>query len=247
MSTKLKNLFVRQIALVDKGANMDAMIVLAKRAPETETSGNGAQKVELTKESPVAEQAKEVEKVETLTTDLASVQKRNGELEAELQKVRADLGAEVETRTAELQASKAEVLKIQKARRRERFIKRCEDLDYLPGAKADDFAETLDLIEAGLTAVAPDRATKLFSKFNERLTAWNAVIEKNDLLFKEIGRNGGDLGMLSGVEAQMEVLVQEKMASDAKLTKAQAYDAVLKAHPQLYRKYQAEQAAKGGQ
>jgi len=247
MSTKLKNLFVRQIALVDKGANMDAMIVLAKRAPETETSGNGAQKVELTKESPVAEQAKEVEKVETLTTDLVSVQKRNGELEAELPKVRADLGAEVETRTAELQASKAEVLKIQKARRRERFIKRCEDLDYLPGAKADDFAETLDLIEAGLTAVAPDRATKLFSKFNERLTAWNAVIEKNDLLFKEIGRNGGDLGMLSGVEAQMEVLVQEKMASDAKLTKAQAYDAVLKAHPQLYRKYQAEQAAKGGQ
>ena len=253
MPKKLATLTIEEVSLVDLGANQLADIKLWKRAPTT--TGTGAQVIELKKELPVAEPVKEVPKVEpvkvepvidTLTTDLDSVQKRNAALEKELDKVRTELRGEIEIRTAELEASKAETEKLRKQRRRERFIKRAEELDYLPGAKADDFAEPLDLIEAGLAATIPDRAAKVFGKFNEKLTSWNAIIEKNDVLFREIGREGGDLGMLSGVEAQLEVLTKEVQAGDPKLSHAQAYDRVLTEHPQLYRKYQAEQS-KGAQ
>lgn len=177
-----------------------------------------------------------------LTTGLDSERKEYARIETELSKAREDLRKAIETRTAELTAAREEVAKLHQARRRESFIKRCEPLDSLPGTQADDFAETLDLVEAGLRKVAPERAEKLFAKFYERLVSWNTVVEKNNTLFKEIGVEGGDFGMLSGVEAQLEALTREKMAADPKLTHAIAYDKVLTERPELYRKYRAEQA-----
>lgn len=240
MPNKIAELKIDEVSLVDVGANQHAHIQLWKRA-DTQTTGDGAQVQELKKEPPVAETEKKVETVEeqpdTLTTDLASMQKRNADLEAQLAKVRGELGAELESRTKELEASKAETEKIRKQRRRERFIKRAEELEYLPGAKADDFAEILDTVNAAI----PE---KLFTKFNNLLTSWNTVIEKNDVLFREIGREGGNMGMLSGVQAQVDVLAQEKMSADPKLTKPQAIDKVLREKPDLYHKYVREQEGK---
>lgn len=237
MPNKIAELKIEEVSLVDVGANQHAHIQLWKRA-DTQTTGAGAQVQELKKEPPVAEAEKKVEEpVDTLTTDLDSMQKRNAALEAELAKVRTELGSELEAREKELAASKAETVKIQKQRRRERFIKRAEELDHLPGAKADDFAEILDTINEKISE-------KLFTKFNNLLTAWNTVMEKNDLLFREIGAEGGNMGMLSGTQAQVDVLAQEKMAADPKLSKAQAIDRVLKEKPELYHKYLREQ---GGQ
>lgn len=243
MGKKITELKIEEVSLVDRGANEHAHVKLWKSAP-TKTTGDGAQVQELKKESPVAENEKPTEQVETLTTDLDSVQKRNAVLEKELATVRTELQAEIEKRTEELEAAKAETVKLRKQRRRERFIKRAEDLDHLPGTQADDFAEVLDLIEDGLAKSVPDRAAKVFEKFSNLLDSWNTVMEKNDLLFKEIGRDGGDLGMLSGAEAQLEALTREKMATDPKLTHAVAYDKVLKEHPEIYRKYQREKGGK---
>jgi len=180
-----------------------------------------------------------------LTTDLVAAQKEYREIEKQIAEVRVSLQKELEARTEELKASKAEVEKLHKARRREKFITRVRELDHLPGAPADDFAETLDLIEQGLQKVAPDRATKIFTKFNEQLDSWNVVIEKSDVLFKEIGREGGDFGLLTGAEAQIEARAKEKMVRDPKLTIEKARTAVITENPKLYRKYQAEQP-KGG-
>src|SRR5262245_36807646 len=146
MTTKLRNLKISEVSLVDKGANQGAHVMLWKRA-ETVTTPAGQQPEP---EKPMAEQEKKEEQVETLTTDLASVQKRNADLEKELAQVRTDLQAEVDARNKELEDSKAEVAKIHKQRRRERFIKLCEPLDYLPGTQADDFGEDLDVIESAM-------------------------------------------------------------------------------------------------
>lgn len=44
MAKKLKNLIIRAVALVDRGANQDAKMALVKRAePATGTVGTGAQ------------------------------------------------------------------------------------------------------------------------------------------------------------------------------------------------------------
>jgi len=238
MPKKLAELKIEEVSVVDAGANQDAHITLWKRAP-TQTTGDGAQKIELTKEAPVAEETKaaETSNVETLTTDLDSVQKRNAQLETELAKVRTELQAEVEKSVKELEAAKAETDRLRKQRRRERFIKRAEELGHLPGTQADDFAEILDAVNGAI----PE---KMFTKLNNLLSSWNEVVKKNDLLFREIGSNGGSMGMLSGAEAQLEALTREQMAADPKLSHAQAYDKVLKAHPHIYQKYVAEQGGK---
>lgn len=180
-----------------------------------------------------------------LTTGLETARKEYARIETELLKARDDLRKAIDTRTEELKGAREEISKMHRQMRRESFIKRCEPLVNLPGTQADDFAETLDLVHQGLTKVVPDRAEKVFEKFYDRLVSWNTVIEKNNVLFKEIGYEGGNLGTLSGVEAQVEALAREKMAADPKLTKPQAIDKLLQERPELYHKYLREQSQGG--
>lgn len=238
MPNKIAELKIEEVSLVDVGANQHAHIQLWKRA-DTQTTGAGAQVQELKKEPPVAEAEKKAEEqpVETLTTDLDSVRKQRDALEKELSKVRGELTAELELRTKELKDSQKETEEIRKQRRRERFIKRAQELDHLPGTRADDFAEILDTVNAAI----PE---KMFTKLNNLLSSWNEVAKKNALLFQEVGREGGSLGMLSGSEAQIEALAQEKRAADPKLSIEKARTLVIQEHPALYRKYEREQGGK---
>lgn len=175
-----------------------------------------------------------------LPTDLEAARKENAEIEKQLNEIKGVLQKALEEQKRELQESKAEVEKLHKQQRREKFIRRSRELQHLPGTQADDFAETLDLIQAGLTKIAPDRAETVFRKFNELLTSWDTVVEQHDLIFKEIGREGGDLGMLSGVEAQIEALAQEKRRAEPKLTIEKARTLVIQERPDLYAKYKAD-------
>lgn len=53
MAKKLKNLIIRAVALVDRGANQEAKMVLVKRAtPEPGTTGRGAQVIRLKFKEP---------------------------------------------------------------------------------------------------------------------------------------------------------------------------------------------------
>ena len=170
-----------------------------------------------------------------LTTDLESAQAELTRIETELSETRKMLRTELEERAKELEGTKAENVKLVKARRSERFIKLAHTLPSLPGTVADDFAERLDVIEKALGA-------KEFGKLYQQFVSWNTVIEKNNVLMKEIGREGGDFGMLSGPEAQIEALAREKLAKDSKLTIEKARTQVIEENPALYAKYRAEQA-----
>lgn len=240
MPKKLTNLFIRQIALVDAGANQEAHIALMKRATQSAATGTTTV-VDLTKTQEKATVAETTEKtaedVVTITTDLATAKSEHDRIEADLTKARDDMKAALDVRTKELEDAKAEVLKINKQRRRERFIKLAHELKNLPGTMGDDFGETLDTIEKAM-------GSKDFTKFYNRLVSWNTVIEKGNVLMQEIGAVEG-LSMLSGPEAQLEALTAEKMSADPKLSRAKAYAAVLRENPGLYRKYRDELAKKG--
>lgn len=211
--------------------------------PESVTKA--LEKVEALEQELIAlKGTKPEEKDLTGITDLDGAQKEYARVETELAKARQALRSELEERTKELEASKAEVVKVNRQRRRERFIKLAQALPNLPGTMADDFGELLDDVEAGLAKVDGQTAKKRFEKFYTLLTSWNTVIEKNNLLMQEIGRDGGELGFLSGPEAQIEALAREKVSHDPKLSIEKARTQVISENPALYRKYQRENGGK---
>ena len=264
MPRKLKDLYVRMIGLVDKGANQEAMIAIAKRA--TETSGDGAQRVQLKADYTCPECGKDMSSQEELDAhmaenhedaqkalaiaqeELAAVKKelealkvpgapprKYDEVKKELEATRQKMQAEIDQATKELETSRAEVVKITKQRRRERFITRAQELSDLPGATADDFGEILDHMEGNqLTA-------KEFEKVNQMLTSWNVIVQKSKI-FDEVGSNG--VVNFSGPEGQLIALAKEKMAADPKLTYAKAYSQAMTENPSIYRAYTKEREGK---
>ena len=161
----------------------------------------------------------------------------------ELAKSRDLLQKQLDEANAELVKNRDEVVKIHKARRREQFIKRVQELPHLPGAPADDFAEFLDDVEKAV-------GEKRFAKFNGLLESWNTVIEKS-ALFQEAGVAGGEFGF-TGPEGQLNILARERMAKDTDLQKlpekvayAKAYDRVIQT-PEgraIYKRHLAERKA----
>lgn len=266
MPRKLTQLRVRQIGLVDKGANQEADILIMKR--DTETTGDGAQVQELKQmscpdcgakystqqelDAHMADAHPDTQKaLDEAKAELANVQKQLADLQGgasdphlepfkakyeevtkELEKSREVMRVQMESITKELEESKAEVQKITKQRRREKFIKRVQELAHLPGAPADDFAEILDHMQGNALT------EKEFEKVNQMLTSWNRIV-KESAIFTEIGR---DLGVnFSGPEGQLTALAKSKMAVDKKLTYAKAFTEAVTENPDIYRAYQKEQ------
>jgi DNA repair exonuclease SbcCD ATPase subunit len=264
MAKRLKQMRIDAVGLVDKGANQNAMIVIAKRGaegtaeeeaqdqaeaassegpcptcggdhPEEGHAAAMRSKKEKTMEPATKSVDTAVNKKEELVVDTkdAKVAKADEKIEAPVatnlsgyekaQKELRDVNSLLEKQLAdaqdELDKRKAEVTKIYKERRREKFIKRAAELEHLPGAPADDFAEFLDDVEKAL-------GDKRFAKFNGLLESWNTVIEKSKL-FEEVGVNGGEFGF-TGPEGQLDIMAKELQARDAKLTYAKAYEKALR-------------------
>jgi DNA repair exonuclease SbcCD ATPase subunit len=240
MPKKLDNLVIRGIAMVDRGANQHAKVLFSKRA------GGDVADAELTAKLADAEAKLKAANDELaalkvsggVTSDLDTLKKQHADAEKALTKERAELQEQLAKRTKEVEDARSEVAKIKSQRRRENFIKRAHELTGLPGAPADDFAEILDHVEAGLHAVVPDKAEKEFGKLNQLLTSWNAIVGKSAIL-QEVGRT--TVGAFRGAAAQLDHLAKELQASDPKLTYAKAYEKVMLENPELYRKYQTEQ------
>lgn len=259
---KLTELVIRGVALVDRGANQHAKVLISKRiegdmtdaekktADEALVAAKAKQEADA-KELATAQTALkklEAELVELkgsgeLSTDLDTLRKRNAEAEKAYAAERHELQKQLDARTEEVEKARAEVVKIRQQRRREEFIKRAGELTGLPGAAADDFGELLDQISAGLEAVIPDKAkaAKAFEGLNRRLTSWNAIVGKSAIL-ESVGRSV--TGQFRGAEAQLDHLAKELQAQTQNgktpLSYEQAYAKVMQAHPELYRKYQTE-------
>lgn len=170
-----------------------------------------------------------------LTTELGTLKAEFAKVEAELAGVSADFQKQIAARQEALELAKAELARSKATHRRETFVKfAAKELPDLPGATADDFAETLDKIDATLEKAA-------FDKFCQRLRSWNALVRKSADLFKEVGVDGNQPSFGSA-EAVLNAAAKTKMAeSDGKLTFPQAYAKVLEEQPQLYARYRAEQ------
>lgn len=249
---KLQNLVIRGVALVDRGANQHAKVLISKRAGDAMTDAEKkaadekvAADAKLTADLATAQAAltkanaelAELKVAGGVTSDLDTLKKQHADAEKALTKERAELQKQLEDRTKEVETARAEVVKIRTQRRRENFLKRAHELTGLPGAAADDFGELLDVIEAGLHAVAPEKAEKYFSKVNQLLTSWNTIVGKSAIL-ESVGRSVS--GPFRGAMAQMQMLAKEKQTKDPKLTDAQAFDKVMQEQPALYRQYQTE-------
>jgi hypothetical protein len=247
---KLSQLVIRGVALVDRGANQHAKVLISKRVgadmtdAEKQAAEAAAKQADAKKladaEAALAKANEELAAFKAaggLTSDLDTIKKQHAEAEKALNTERAELRVELEKRTKEAEDARAEVAKIRQARRRENFIKRAHELTGLPGAPADDFAEVLDAIEAGLHQVAPEKAEKYFAKFNQLLTSWNAIVGKSAIL-ETVGRSV--TGPFRGAMAQLTMLAKEEQAKDKDLTYEQAFTKVMQDHPELYRKYQTE-------
>ena len=250
---KLEHLVIEEVSLVDRGANPLADIKLWKRAPTEESMAEIA-KVEKADEKPDELKAKltdaeakltaanaelaALKSAGAMTTDLETLKKQHVEAEKALTKERGELQEQLEKRSKEVEEARAEVAKIKTQRRRENFIKRAHELTGLPGAPADDFAEILDAVEAGLHQVAPDKAEKkFFNKFNQLLTSWNTIVGKS-ALFEKVGSSIS--GPFRGAMAQMTFLAKELQEKDKNLTYEKAFAKVMQDHPDLYRKYETE-------
>ena len=235
MATKLKDMTVRMIALVDKGANQEAFVELVKRDPNQESKmpEQDTAKELADAKAALAKATEELAALkkqdDTSPPDLATARKAYSEINAELTKVRGEMQTQLETVNKELNDAKAEVVKITAKRRREKFIKRVQELPNLPGAPADDFAEILDVVEKAVTP-------KQFETLNTRLTSWNAIIGKSKI-FEELGRT--EIGAFSGALGTLKALATER-ATSAKISYEKAYNQVLDENPTLYKRYLAE-------
>jgi Alanyl-tRNA synthetase len=243
---KLQNLIIRGVALVDRGANQHAKVLISKRAggdmtdaEKKDADDKGAKVLAdaLAALKKANDELTELKAASGLTSDLDTLKKQFAESDKALKKERAELQEQVTKAQKDTEDARAEVAKIKQQRRRENFIKRAHELTGLPGAPADDFAEILDAVEAGLHQVAPEKAEKWFAKFNQLLTSWNTIVSKSAIL-DSIGRDGS--GTFRGAAAQLDHLAKAMMEKDPKLSYAVAYDKVLGENPELYRKYQRE-------
>lgn len=248
MTAKLKDITVRMVALVDKGANQDAHITLVKR-DNTNTTGDGAQKVDLqmtdadkaaleadiaTAKSALAEKEREIAELKGVAAvpgALDTVRKEYSAVSDELATVRRDLQKQLEDKAAELEATKAEITKLHAANRREDFIKFChQNLADLPGATADDTAEMFDKFEKAVGA-------KDWAKFAGRLRSWSTIVAKSKV-FEEIGRSG-TAPAWGSAEGALHALATER-ATQKNIPFVKAYDEVLVENPDLYKRYRAE-------
>lgn len=241
---KLQQLVIRGVALVDRGANQHAKVLISKRVggDMTDAEKTAAQQTAdlATANAALKKATDELNELKgsgAITSDLETLKTKNAEVEKRLAGEKAELQKQLEERTKEAEAAVAEVVKIRTMRRREGFIKRAQELSKLPGAPADDFAEILDAIDAGLHAVAPEKAEKWFAKFNQLLSSWNAIVSKSAIL-ETYGKSGS--APFRGALAQLQMLGKELQEKDPKLTKEQAFAKAMDENPDLYRKYQTE-------
>lgn len=267
MARKLTHLFVRQIGLVDKGANQEAHLLIAKRDTET-TGASVVVKADYTCPECGKQMSSKQELDQHMAQDHADMQKALDEARAELEAVKKELAAakdtetdphvetfkenyeakqkeledtrrvlkeQLEAATKELEESRAEVQKVNKQRRREKFIKRAQELSDLPGAPADDFAEILDHVESNQVTA------KEFEKLNRMLTSWNVIVKKSKL-FDEIGHDG--VVAFSGPLGQLKAIAAEKRAVDPKLTPEKAFSLATQENPAIYRAYLKDQEGK---
>lgn len=257
--TKLQNLKIDRVDLVDKGANPDAHIVLFKRE-----GGKGMNYEELLKSLTEEQQAvitAEIEKV-ALSAEEKKIEDKHAAMAQEEIK-RATMAKEA--KILELERSLEAYLEKSKAPTDEDIFK---GLSPVLKAQIEDMQKRADAAESVIKALEDEKLTKhyeeiakaydklpveatkvgsifkslaksdkaMYTELETMFKSFNEMIAKGNL-FKEMGNSGSKGGSTKPWD-QIQNKANEMVTKSANsVTKEQAIAQVLKAHPELYAEY----------
>lgn len=137
--------------------------------------------------------------------------------------LKANKSHEVELKKIQKALDDEQTAKVEKE-----FIAKAAEIKSL-SIKSDDLGKTLKLVNDKAGKDASDKIMSILKQADETVT--------KSKLFGEYGGTGeGECDAL----VQMETKAEAIMKSDAKITKAQAFDLVMKANPELYEQYVAQ-------
>lgn len=214
MPNVLRDLYIRAVALVDRGANQHAKIALAKRdgsAPsQTVTTGTGGLVTSLITDAPEGSMADDVAK---------ALEVRVSEMEKALKAANEEV-AKRDERLAKLEAEK----------RHATYIAKATALKNLPGVNPDDFATLLEKAERGMD----DTEKVAFGKWLDQL---NTVMAKSKV-FESFGtkREGPTQG---GALIELQDLAKT-IAKDEKVSEQIGMAKAMERRPDLYQAYKTE-------
>jgi len=244
MPIKLKNIFLKRIAVVDNGDNPEASVVLFKakeKEPENKDQkvegGNVMTKTfeEIVKALPEDEQAvitAEIEKAKEVAKPIEPIVKEKEtedivkSADPKIQEMIKTIKESNEKLEKESEAKDAEIKKFQDDLKKEAIEKTVATFDRIAVPKE----EMVDLFTK-LDEDAEKLVTKIMKSVNEQLTAANIV--------KVIGSDSE--GEQKSAKEQIEKDAIELMKNDTKLTKAQAIVKAYKSKPELHKQYQEEE------
>ena len=237
--TELKNIEVREISLVDAGANPEANILFFKRKQEEESMAKKETTAEVVKQeelkSDVADKAEDVSKAAEAAASKVVTEKENTELKKRVAELEAQLAerdaadkAAVEKAAADKAAADnaALVETLERLNKRlETEIAKREDNELMKvAAKYEIIGENADNTFKLLKSLkGTENYNLLIGTFDKVL----AQVEKSGT-FNEIGKSGYNSQAVS-----IEKFAAQIRAADPSLTERQALDKAFQEHPEL--------------
>src|SRR3989338_651520 len=236
---KLKNLVLRAIALVDRGANQEARVVLTKRDDAEDAPMREA-------EHGSMDECMAAGKTEAECKELMAAMKRAEEeqmpdkLPEDVTKALAEV-ADLKKRATEAEAAQkaaeTRIAKMEDERQREVFIAKAQEFKDLPGANPDDLGP---ILRKAYGVWTPEEQQKV-----EAMLRGAVKIAQDSALFQEIGAARPAVGSaLDKLNAKANELVQK----DGKMTFAQAFAKVCDTDEgkAFYHQHEQEEASKAG-
>jgi hypothetical protein len=223
MPQRLKNLRITKIALVPKGMNPEAHVLLYKSATEEET------RMETVDKAVHDAKVSELEGlIASLRGDLETLKKAQPPSDEDLWKgVSPLLKAQFEAQNRRLKTAEEAVALEKAERERVVYIGKAASYKYLP-IKADDDWEHLRNLYTLPAAT---------QEFVERILK---AAEENGRLAKLTtphGRNGSGPDLPGGGKDRFEALLAERVAKGLAKTEEEALPVVAREYPELYRAY----------
>jgi len=242
MPIKLKNLFIKRIAVVDSGDNPEATVELFKAASKEENDlEKGGQKMSKTFDEIIKALPEDEAKIVTDEIDKAAkkemtpeekakmleemgVKKEDTKVEDAIKKADPEIAEVIKKMQEEITKTKDELKKEQETLKKEKLAKQAESYDKIATPKE----EIVDLF----MKQEPEDAVKLDAIFK----AVNTQLADSKV-FKTVGQNAG--GESATALEKLEKLATVR-AEEKKISKELAKAEIIKEKPELYEEYSNE-------
>lgn len=235
MKNWLSRLRITRVALVDKGANPDADLVLAKRDDDTKKAEHATMEECMAAEHD-EEKCKELMAAMKRAEGDHMADQKLAEDVAKAQAEVADLKKRLDTEAEARKKAEADIQKMRDAEITKAFVTKAQGLSHLPGNEPAKFGPILQKMYAGLTEEEAKLADQILAGADNQLAT--------SKLLEELGTgSGGFVGTVWEKMQKMAAQLIEK-SGDGKLTEAQAMKRLSETNPEfraLEKQYDEEQ------